>query len=119
MSYITSLEELEHHPHPLTVKEAAIICGESPSNFYKMVRRGEVPGVFRCKKTPKARIKICPRELAAWIREEIAAGRRVKIAIKPQSNGNGKSSIEGHEQERSGSDATNRGKEKREEGHVG
>ena len=76
-----------------------MIYGDSPSNFYRMVRRGEVPGVFR--KTPKARIKICPREFVPWIRSQFAAFHGTNNgAVQAQSNGNGTaSSIRNDEQD--------------------
>lgn len=73
MTSIKSLDELEHQLNPLSVKEAARIYGESASNFYKRIRRGEVPGVFRDKGKPKARIKICPKEFVAWLRQQMAS----------------------------------------------
>lgn len=94
-----SLEELEHQSSPLSVKEAAMIYGDSTSNFYRLIRRGAVPGVFR--KTPKARIKICPKEFVPWIRAQIEAYRN-NGAVQTQSKGNGISPfIEKHEQDRS------------------
>jgi hypothetical protein len=76
-----SLDQLEHQLNPLSVKEAAMIYGDSPSNFYRMVRRGEVPGVFRKKGTPKARIKICPREFVPWLRAQFAAFAALTMAL--------------------------------------
>src|SRR5215471_7924988 len=73
MTLIKSLDELEHQLNPLSVKEAARIYGDSASNFYKKIRRGEVPGVFRDKGKPKARIKICPKEFVAWLRQQMAS----------------------------------------------
>ena len=83
MALIKSLDELEHQLNPLSVKEAARIYGDSASNFYKKIRRGEVPGVFRDKGKPKARIKICPREFVAWLRRQMAA-------CQAQSDGTGR-----------------------------
>src|SRR5215472_466569 len=101
MTSIRSLDELEHQLNPLSVKEAARIYGDSASNFYRMVRRGEVPGVFR--KTPKGRIKICPREFVPWLRAQFAVFRGANNgAVQTQSKGNGMApSIEKHEQGRS------------------
>ena len=73
MNSIKSLDELEHQLNPLSVKEAAQIYGDSASNFYKKIRRGEVPGVFRDKGKPKARIKICPKEFVAWLRQQMVS----------------------------------------------
>lgn len=92
MRSIKSLDELEHQLNPLSVKEAAQIYGDSASNFYKKIRRGEVPGVFRDKGKPKARIKICPKEFVAWLRQQIAScqahsdGDGALIARQQQSN---------------------------------
>src|SRR5215467_2504914 len=83
MTSIRSLDELEHQLNPLSVKEAARIYGDSASNFYKKIRRGEVPGVFREKGKPKARIKICPKEFVAWLRRQMAA-------CQAQSDGTGR-----------------------------
>lgn len=94
MNSIKSLEELEHQLNPLSVKEAAKIYGESAGNFYKRIRRGEVAGVFRDKGKRKARIKICPKEFVAWLRQQMSSCRA-------QPDGKGKS-ITG-EAERSGS----------------
>jgi hypothetical protein len=94
-----SLDELEHQLKPLSVKEAAMIYGDSPDNFYRMVRRGEVPGVFR--KTPRGRIKICPREFVPWLRAQFAAFRGANNGTVPaQSNGHGTvSSVKKREQD--------------------
>lgn len=115
-----SLDELEHQLNPLSVKEAAAIYGDSPSNFYRMIRRGEVPGVFRKEGSPKARIKICPREFVAWLRQQMAASRGVNRAAVPvRSNSKGTAlSTERDEQERSLSEADHASDEKRREGNV-
>ena len=68
------IEELEQRKDPLSVKEAARIYGDSAGTFYKKIRRGEVPGVFREPGKPRGRIKICPAAFAAWLRERVAAG---------------------------------------------
>jgi hypothetical protein len=78
-----SLDELEHQPNPLTVKEAAEIYGESPNNFYRRIRRNEIPGVYRCKGKQKPRIKICPKEFIPWIKSQMVRpsdGREGKVA---------------------------------------
>lgn len=71
MNSINSLDELEHQPNPLSVKEAAAIYGESPNNFYRRIRRNEIPGVYRCEGKQKPRIKICPREFIAWLKSQM------------------------------------------------
>lgn len=113
-----SLDELEHQLNPLSVKEAARIYGDSASNFYRMVRRGEVPGVFR--KTPKGRIKICPREFIPWIRAQFAAFRGANNgAVQTQSKGNGMAPvIEKQEQDRSLSELSYGSEKNRREGNV-
>ncbi len=68
------IDELEHRQEPLSVKEAAKIYGDSAGTFYKKIRRGEIPGIFREAGKPKGRIKICPAEFAAWLKQKIAAG---------------------------------------------
>ena len=68
------IEAIEHRNDPLSVKEAAKIYGDSTGTFYKKIRRGEIPGVFREPGKPKGRIKICPAEFAAWLRARVAAG---------------------------------------------
>jgi Helix-turn-helix domain len=68
MNTLKSLDELEHQLHPLAVKEAARIFGESIDKFYRRIRRNEIPGVFRDK--PRGRIKICPKEFVPWIRSQ-------------------------------------------------
>ena len=68
------IEELEHRKDPLSVKEAARIYGDSAGTFYKKIRRGEVPGVFREPGKSRGRIKICPAEFAAWLRKRVAEG---------------------------------------------
>jgi helix-turn-helix protein len=68
------IEAIEHRNDPLSVKEAARIYGDSTGTFYKKIRRGEIPGVFREPGKPKGRIKICPAEFAAWLRARVAAG---------------------------------------------
>ncbi|HEY6251316.1 MAG TPA: helix-turn-helix domain-containing protein [Candidatus Angelobacter sp.] len=112
-----SLDELEHSLNPLSVKEAARIYGDSASNFYRMVRRGEVPGVFR--KTPKGRIKICPREFVPWIRAQFAAFRGASNgAVQTESKGNEMTPfVEKHEQDRSLSELNGSEKNRR-EGNV-
>jgi hypothetical protein len=113
-----SLDELEHSLNPLSVKEAARIYGDSASNFYRMVRRGEVPGVFR--KTPKGRIKICPREFVPWIRAQFAAFRGANNgAVQTESKGNGMVPfIEKHEQDRSLTELNYDSEKNRREGNV-
>jgi hypothetical protein len=113
-----SLDELEHQLNPLSVKEAAMIYGDSPSNFYRRVRRGEIPGVFR--KTPKGRIKICPREFVPWLRSQFAPFRGANNgAVQAQSDGNGMaSSIQRHEPDRSSSAVNYRSEKNRREGNV-
>lgn len=75
MNTIHSLDDLEKQLNPLTVKDAARIYGETPSSLYKKIRRNEIPGVFRDEGKKKARIKIYPREFAAFLKEQIAHGR--------------------------------------------
>ena|SRR5579863_145538 len=112
-----SLDELEHQLNPLSVKEAAMIYGDSPDNFYRMVRRGEVPGVFR--KKPKGRIKICPREFIPWIRSQFAAFRGVNNgAGQSQSDGNGMASSIKNEQHSSRPEVNYGGEKDRREGNV-
>jgi Helix-turn-helix domain len=114
----STLDELEHSLNPLSVKEAARIYGDSASNFYRMVRRGEVPGVFR--KTPKGRIKICPREFVPWLRAQFAAFRGANNgAVQTQSKGNGMASfIEKQEQGESLPELNNGSEKNRREGDV-
>jgi len=113
-----SLDELEHQLNPLSVKEAAMIYGDSASNFYRMIRRGEVPGVFR--KTPRARIKICPREFVPWLRKQIAAGcNGSRSAVsKPQLNGKGTYVAEGCTEAWPGLDARTNGKKRGKEDRI-
>lgn len=80
------IEEIEHRNVPMSVKEAAKIYGDSVSNFYQKIRRGEIPGVFREK--PRGRIKICPAEFAAWLRSRIGSasdGAGVKTDARPNA----------------------------------
>src|SRR5947208_13110971 len=82
------MDELEHRLDPLSVKEAAKIYGDSTGTFYKKIRRGEVSGVFREEGKPRGRIKICPKEFVAWLRQKIAVGCQAsKIPAQPPSNG--------------------------------
>jgi len=82
------IDELEHRQEPLSVKEAARIYGDSAGTFYKKIRRGEVPGVFREAGKPKGRIKICPAEFAAWLKKKMAAGcQAANGATKTPTNG--------------------------------
>lgn len=68
------IEGIEHRKEPMSVKEAAKTYGDSTSSFYRKIRRGEIPGVFREPGKPRGRIKICPAEFAAWLRSRLAAG---------------------------------------------
>ena len=82
------IDELEHRQEPLSVKEAARIYGDSAGTFYKKIRRGEVPGVFREAGKPKGRIKICPAEFAAWLKKKMAEGCQAANGItKTPTNG--------------------------------
>jgi excisionase family DNA binding protein len=71
MNTIKSLDELEHQLNPLSVKEAARLYGESAATFYRKVRRGEIPGVFRDDGKSRGRIKICPKEFVAWLKSKM------------------------------------------------
>jgi len=68
------IEAIEQRKEPMSVKEAAKTYGDSTSSFYRKIRRGEIPGVFREPGKPRGRIKICPAEFAAWLRSRLAAG---------------------------------------------
>src|SRR5579864_7459262 len=95
-----------------------MIYGDSASNFYRMIRRGEVPCVFR--KTPRARIKICPREFVPWLRKQIAAGcNGSRSAVsKPQLNGKGTYVAEGCTEAWPGLDARTNGKKRGKEDRI-
>ena len=81
-------EELEQRKDPLSVKEAAKIYGDSIGTFYKKIRRGEIPGVFREAGKPKGRIKICPSEYVAFLKQQISAGcRAANGGAKTPTNG--------------------------------
>ena len=83
-----SIDELKHRLDPLSVKEAAKLYGDSASNFYKKVRRGEVPGVFREKGKPRGRIKICPAIFYAWVQGQIAECSPCKAVTTIPPSGN-------------------------------
>ena len=81
-------EELEQRKVPLSVKEAAKIYGDSIGTFYKKIRRGEIPGVFREAGKPKGRIKICPAEYVVFLKQQISAGcRSANGGAKTPTNG--------------------------------
>lgn len=112
-----SLDEIEHQLSPLCPKEAAIISGDSLNHFYRRIHRGEIAGVFREKQTPKARIKICPREFVAGIRQQIAACRGVNHAAVPAQPDGKKTALpsEEHEEKRSRGDSNREGEQRRED----
>ena len=56
------------------MKEAAKIYGCCVHTFYKKLRRGEIPGVFREPGKRRGRIKICPQKYIPWLMEQMATG---------------------------------------------
>lgn len=69
-----AIDQLKNRLEPLSVKEAARIYGDSVGEFYRKIRRGEIPGAFRERGKPKGRIKICTPTFIAWVEEQIAGG---------------------------------------------
>lgn len=85
-----AIDELKHRLEPLSVKEAARLYGDSVGNFYRKIRRGEIPGAFRERGKPRGRIKICVPTFVAWIEEQIAGGcGPPKVAAKSITDGSG------------------------------
>jgi Helix-turn-helix domain len=104
-----SIDELERLEVPISVKEAARIYGDSPGTFYRRVRRGEIPGAFREHGKPKARIKICPKVFAAFLRQQIAKGcRNEELAVQSTAT---MPASKGEESEQNGAESSGAGKD--------
>jgi excisionase family DNA binding protein len=84
---VKCIEALEHRKDPLSVKEAASIYGDSVGTFYKKIRSGEIPGVFRESGKPRGKIKICPAEFAEWLKKRMAIGCKAAYARNVSTNG--------------------------------